>query len=87
MSEARISIWVLQARGWGEDWGRAGTCVWKPGREEEVVRREGRWNCVRLTSEVGSGVRGICPVVATARAANRETDAMHLTVKDGSIAN
>jgi len=38
-------------------------------------------------SEVGSGVRGICPVVATARAANRETDAMHLTVKDGSIAN
>lgn len=30
-------------------------------------------------------MRGICPDVATARAANRETDAMHLTVKDGSM--
>lgn len=36
-------------------------------------------------SEVGSAVRGICPVVATTRAANRENDAIHLTINEIDI--
>ena len=34
--------YLSSTSGVGWDGGRAGTCILKPGREEEVVRREGR---------------------------------------------
>lgn len=42
---------------------------------------------MRLTSGVGSAVRGIWPVVATARAENKERSATHLMRREKYIAN